>query len=99
MGIWSRFEKDANSEVIRDTERILSTHYSADAKEFLNRFLYLKTHPDNRVIEPFSLYATALNILILSASVPPEKYNEYMMEEEREWKEFLKEIGEDEDDG
>ena len=28
-----------------------------------------------------------------------EKYNEYMMEEEREWREFLKEIGEDEDDG
>ena len=27
-----------------------------------------------------------------------EKYNEYMMEEEREWKEFLKKIGEDEDD-
>lgn len=27
-----------------------------------------------------------------------EKYNEYMMEEEREWREFLKEIGEDEDD-
>lgn len=26
-----------------------------------------------------------------------EKYNEYMMEEEREWREFLKEIGEDED--
>ena len=27
-----------------------------------------------------------------------KKYNEYMMEEEREWKEFLKEIGEDEDE-
>ena len=27
-----------------------------------------------------------------------EKYNEYMMEEEREWREFLKEIGEDEDE-
>ena len=26
-----------------------------------------------------------------------EKYNKYMMEEEREWREFLKEIGEDED--
>ena len=89
MGIWSRFEKDANSEVIRDTERILSTHYSADAKEFLNRFLYLKTHPDNRVIEPFSLYATALNILILSASVPPEKYNEYMNYGEKVYSEMF----------
>ena len=27
-----------------------------------------------------------------------EKYNEYMMEEEREWREFLKEIDEDEDE-
>ena len=27
-----------------------------------------------------------------------KKYNEYMMEEEREWREFLKEIGEDEDE-
>ena len=27
-----------------------------------------------------------------------EKYNEYMMEEEREWREFLKKIGEDEDE-
>ena len=27
-----------------------------------------------------------------------KKYNEYMMEEEREWKEFLKQIGEDEDE-
>ena len=27
-----------------------------------------------------------------------EKYNEYIMEEEKEWREFLKKIGEDEDD-
>lgn len=89
MGIWSRFEKDANAEVIRDTERILSTHYSAEAKEFLNRFLYLKSHPDNRIIEPFGLYATALNILMVSSAVPPEKYNDAMTYGEKVYSEMF----------
>ncbi len=78
MGIWSLFEKDADEEVIKSTERILSTHYSIDAKEFLERFLYLKNHPDSRVIEPFGLYVTALNMLMTSSAVPPEKYSESM---------------------
>ena len=78
MGILSILEKDADNEIINDTERLLRTHYSAAAKDLLSKYLQLKQHPDTRVIEPFSLYATALNILMANSSVPPEKYSEAM---------------------
>ena len=78
MGILSILEKNADTEVINETERMLRTHYSSEAKEFLNRYLYLKAHPENCVIEPFSLYASALNILIVSSAVPAEKFNDAM---------------------
>ena len=78
MGILSILEKDADNEIVNDTERILRNHYSAGAKELLNKYLTYKSHPDTRVIEPFSLYATAVNVLLANSSVPPEKYSEAM---------------------
>ena len=37
MGILSILEKDADNEVINDTERILRTHYSAEAKDLIKQ--------------------------------------------------------------
>ena len=78
MGIMSILGKDENDEVINDTERMLRNSYSADAKELFSRYTFLKAHPDSRVIEPFGLYATAVNVMVASSSVPPEKYTETM---------------------
>ncbi|MBQ8951991.1 MAG: AAA family ATPase [Eubacterium sp.] len=78
MGIFSMLAKNANDDVVNETERILRTHYSSDARELLNKFLYYKNNPDGRIIEPFSLYATVLNILITSSAVAPERYSDMM---------------------
>ena len=78
MGIFSILEKNADNELINDIESVLRTHYSSGAKDLLSRFLYLKSHPESRVIEPFGLYATAVNALLVSSSVSPERYTETM---------------------
>ncbi len=78
MGIFSLLEKNAETELINDIESVLRTHYSSGAKELLSRFTYLKSHPESRIIEPFGLYATAINVLLGSSSVAPERYTETM---------------------
>ena len=78
MGILSILEKDANTEVINETERVLRSQFTEDGRNLLNRFLYLKSHQNHRIIEPFWLYATAVNVLVLSSQVSPEKYTDYM---------------------
>ena len=78
MGILSILEKNADTEIINETERILRSHFSTDAKDLLNRFLFLKGNPNSRIIEPFSLYASAVNVMVESSSVSPEKYTEAM---------------------
>ena len=80
MGILSILEKDADTELINDTERSLRSKCTLEpeTKDLLNKFLYLKSHPDNRIIEPFGLYATVVNVILESSSVAPEKYIETM---------------------
>ena len=80
MGILSILEKDADTELINDTERSLRSKCTLEpeTKDLLNKFLYLKSHPDNRIIEPFGLYATVVNVILASSSVAPEKYIETM---------------------
>lgn len=89
MGILSRIEKNADTEIINDTERILRSHFSTEAKDLLNKYLNLKSHPDNRVIEPFSLYASAVNILLGNSVVPPEKYMDAMSYGEKVYEEMF----------
>ena len=86
MGIFSILEKDEDNELINNVEAVLRTHYSAAAKEFLSRYTYLKSHPESRVIEPFGLYASAVNMMIGSSSVSPEKYTETMSYGEKVYK-------------
>lgn len=75
MGILSILEKDEDAEMINDTERMLRNELflNPDMKDVLNRFTYLKSHPNDRVIEPFSLYATSVNVLVGNNSVERSK--------------------------
>ena len=89
MGIFSILEKDADSELINDTERMLRSEYSVGAKEVLNRFVYLKGNPQSRIIEPFSLYATVINVLVMNSSATPERYIETLSYGESVYKDMF----------
>ncbi|MCR5368190.1 AAA family ATPase [Eubacterium sp.] len=78
MGIFSILDRDEDSEIINETERILRNHYSAGANEVLTKYLYFKGNPRSRVVEPFVLYASAIKALILESGVFPERYMEYL---------------------
>ena len=78
MGIFSLLGKNEETEIINDTERILRDVYGPEIKEILNRFTYLKAHRDECKIEPFSLYAAALKVLITESGVSPKFYKQIM---------------------
>ena len=74
MGIWSILEKDENAELISNVERELRSDRTSGAMEFLSRFMYLKTYPESRVIEPFELYASAVKVLMEKKTLGSDSY-------------------------
>lgn len=81
MGIFSKLSKDGKeNDVINATERILRENLllRSEYKDLYSRFLYLKEHPEYRVIDSFELYASAVNILITSSPIRSDKYVETM---------------------
>lgn len=78
MGLFSRAEKDADTEIINDVERILRDHDNPEVKDFYSRYMFLKNHKDFCKIEPFSLYASAIRVLVLASDVSPKNYKSTM---------------------
>jgi len=81
MGIFSKISKDGKeNDVINATERILRENLllRSEYKDLYSRFLYLKEHPEYRVIDSFELYASAVNIMITSSPIRSDKYVETM---------------------
>ncbi|MBQ1326447.1 MAG: AAA family ATPase [Eubacterium sp.] len=78
MGLFSRTEKDADTEIINDVERILRDHDNPEVKDFYSRYMFLKNHKDFCKIEPFSLYASAIRVLVLASDVSPKNYKSTM---------------------
>ncbi|MBO7518934.1 MAG: hypothetical protein J6T31_07470 [Methanobrevibacter sp.] len=91
------YNKGPYSEYIMEiAKRLSKAEYAERAENIYNKLL--SKHPDYYTIylERAKHYKRVGKTDLAEKDF--EKYNEYMMEEEREWKEFLKKIGEDEDD-
>ena len=91
------YNKGPYSEYIMEIARRLSKAGYAERAENIYNKLQSK-HPDYYTIylERAKHYKRSGKKELAEKDF--KKYNEYMMEEEREWKEFLKEIGEDEEE-
>ena len=91
------YNKGPYSEYIMEiAKRLSKAEYAERAENIYNKLL--SKHPDYYTIylERAKHYKRVGKTELAEKDF--EKYNEYMMEEEREWKEFLKEIGEDEEE-
>lgn len=78
MGIFSLLGKNEETEIINDTERILRDSYNPEIKAVLNRFNYLKAHRNECKIEPFSLYAAAVKVLLTVSDISPKAYKQIL---------------------
>ena len=91
------YNKGPYSEYIMEiAKRLSKAEYAERAENIYNKLL--SKHPDYYTIylERAKHYKRVGKTDLTEKDF--EKYNAYMMEEEREWKEFLKEIGEDEEE-
>ena len=80
MGIFSKFIKDDNADVVNETERNLRDKLlnNMDVNQFYSHFMHLKEHPEQRIINPFDLYATAVNMMINNSGINADKYMDTM---------------------
>ena len=93
---WDYSEGPYSEYIMEIASRLSKAGYSERAENIYNKLQ--SKHPDYYTIylERAKHYKRSGKKELAEKDF--KKYNEYMMEEEREWKEFLKEIGEDEDE-
>ncbi|MBP5700428.1 MAG: hypothetical protein J6W71_06260 [Methanobrevibacter sp.] len=93
---WDYSEGPYSEYIMEIAKRLSKAEYAERAENIYNKLL--SKHPDYYTIylERAKHYKRVGKTDLAEKDF--EKYNEYMMEEEREWKEFLKEIGEDEEE-